>query len=145
MLAAVLLVAALTKLRAPEVTRRQTVALTGSRPGPVIAATLPWVELVLAAALVLWWSPVPGILAVLLLLAFTAIVVRALTRRLPCPCFAGTTSRAAATPAALVRNGVLLAYAVLATGSPRGAAAGAALLAVVALGLIAAAAVVGAR
>ena len=50
MLAAVLLVAALTKLRAPEVTHRQTVALTGSCPGPVIAATLPWVELAPPAA-----------------------------------------------------------------------------------------------
>ncbi len=116
-LAAVLVFAAIAKLRAPEATRRHTVALLGPR-GAAVASALPWVELGVAVALVLWWSAVPGIVATLLLLVFTAVVVRAQLRRLPCPCFGGASEQAAG-PKQVMRNAVLIALAILATGSPR--------------------------
>ena len=116
-LASVLVFAAVAKLRAPEATRRHTVALLGPR-GAVVAAALPWVELAVAVALLVWWGPVPGIVAAVLLLGFTVVVVRAQLRRLPCPCFGGASDDAAG-PRQVMRNAVLIALAILATGSPR--------------------------
>ena len=144
-LAAVLLVAAIVKLRHRETTRAQTVTLVGARRGRIIASALPIIEIVIAVALVVWTSAVPGVIAVVLLLAFTGVLLRAQARRLPCPCFAGTGGTTPVGPAAIIRNAVLLAYAVLATGSPSGAAAGAALAAIAILGAIAVAAVWAAR
>jgi hypothetical protein len=116
-LAAVLVLSAVSKLRAREATRRRTVALLGPR-GAVVAAVLPWVELVIAVALLVWWSAIPGIVAAVVLLAFTVVVVRAQLRHLPCPCFGGASDRAAG-PGQVLRNAVLIALAILATGSPR--------------------------
>jgi hypothetical protein len=116
-LAAVLVFAAVSKLRAREETRRRTVALMGPR-GEIVAAILPWVEIAIAVALLVWWSAIPGVVAALLLLAFTAVVVNAQLRHLPCPCFGGASEREAG-PRQVVRNGVLIALAILATGSPR--------------------------
>jgi hypothetical protein len=144
-LAAVLLIAAFAKLRRPSATRAQTVALIGARSGSAIAAVLPLVELAIAVALVVWATPVPGVVAAALLLAFTGVLLRAQVRRLPCPCF-GSPSRAAPVgPAAVVRNAVLIAYAVLATGSPADASTGGALIGIAVLGAIAAAAIWAAR
>ena len=95
------------------------VALLGERVGPVVAQVVPWVELTIAVLLVGWWSPVPGVLAGVLLLLFTGVVVRANTRHLPCACFGGNATNAPPGGAAIVRNGVLIALAVLATASPR--------------------------
>jgi len=106
--------AAVQKLRHRATARAQTVALLGARAGPAVALVLPFVELALAILLVLWPSPVPGIVAALLLLGFTAVVVRAELRRLPCPCFGSVSDRPAG-PLEVLRNGVLLACAVLAT------------------------------
>lgn len=117
LLAAVLVFAAVAKLRARDATRRSTVALLGPR-GAIVAAVLPWVEIGIAIALLVWWGPIPGIVAALVLLAFTAVVVRAQLRHLPCPCFGGVTDRAAG-PRQVLRNAVLIALAILATGSPR--------------------------
>src|SRR5690242_12887983 len=99
-LALVLAFAAVAKLRAGANTRAQTVALVGARRGPAIARALPFVELAVAVALVAWWSPVPGVVAVVVLVGFSAVVVRAQLRRLPCPCFGGASSGRAAGPAA---------------------------------------------
>jgi hypothetical protein len=116
-LAVVLVVAAVAKLRARDATRRSTVALLGQR-GAVVAAVLPWVEIAIAIALVVWWAPLPGIVAAAVLLGFTAIVVRAQLRQLPCPCFGGAGNRAAG-PKQVLRNAALIALAILASGSPR--------------------------
>jgi hypothetical protein len=118
-LAIVLALAAVAKLRARATTRRQMVALLGDRAGGVVARVLPWVELLLAVLLVVWWSAVPGVLAAALLLVFTGVVVRANVRHLPCACFGGNASNAPPGASAIVRNAVLVALAVLATASPR--------------------------
>jgi hypothetical protein len=144
-LAGVLLVAAVTKLRHRAATRAQTVALVGARSGRAIATVLPFIEIVIAVALVVWPSAVPGVVAAALLLAFTGVLFRAQARRLPCPCFGGAGGISPVGPAAIIRNAVLVAYAVLATGSPSGAKAGGALAAIAILGAIAVAAVWAAR
>jgi hypothetical protein len=117
LLALVLVVAATAKLRARGPAREATVALIGARVGGPVATALPFVELALAIALVVWWSPVPGVVAVVLLLGFTAVLVRAALRRLPCPCFGGAARRAAG-GLGVLRNAVLVAVAVLATATP---------------------------
>jgi hypothetical protein len=99
--------------------RRATVALLGERFGRPVARALPFVELTVAVLLLVWWSAVPGVIAAVLLLAFTAVVVRAELRHLPCPCFGAAPDARPAGPAAVVRNAALLACAVLATGAPR--------------------------
>ncbi len=144
-LAGALLVAAVSKLRNPATTRAQTVALVGARMGGAIATALPIVEIVIAVALVVWTSAVPGVVAAVVLLAFTGVLLSAQARRLPCPCFGGAGGATPVGPAAIIRNAVLIAYAVLATGSPSGASAGAAAVGVVVLGAIAVAAVRAAR
>ena len=129
-LAATLVFAATAKLRDHEQVRAQMVELLGARAAGLAAVAVPVVELALAFMLVAWWtSAVPGIAAAVVLGAFTVLVVRAQVRRVPCPCFGGGASARPAGPAAVVRNGVLVAEAVLATGDPRGAS----LLATVAL------------
>jgi hypothetical protein len=127
-LAAVFVVSAVSKLRAPAITREQVRALVGARHSPAVARALPFVELALAVALLVWWSVVPGLVAFVLFAGFTAVLVRAQARRLPCPCFGGAVHAKPVGPGAIVRNGLLAALAVLATGSPEGAAALAALL-----------------
>jgi hypothetical protein len=139
-LAAVLAIAAMAKLRARTTNREQTIALVGAAAGPAIASVLPFVELAIAIALIAWWSAVPGIAALVLLLGFSAVVVRAQVRRLPCPCFGGS-GRGAAGPMSLVRNALLAAYAVLATASPSGAHVGATVVLTLAFGALAAVAV----
>jgi hypothetical protein len=58
----------------------------------------------------------PGWLAAALLLVFTGVLVRAEVRHVPCPCFGSGSSARPVGSLAIVRNGVLLALAVLATG-----------------------------
>jgi len=116
--AVVLVWAAVSKLRTRERTRVQTIALLGRSAGAPVATALPFVELALAIALLAWWSPVPGIVAAVLFVAFVAVVVRAQLLRLPCACLGGASDTPAG-PAALLRTALLVAGAVLATGSPR--------------------------
>lgn len=129
-LACVLVVAATTKLRAPARTRAQMVALLGHG---WLATAVPILEIAIAVALVVWWSAVPGVTAVIVLLAFSGVLVRAQTRRLPCPCFGGAAARAVG-GAAILRNAWLVVLGVLATASPSGASVVGAVVAVVALG-----------
>jgi hypothetical protein len=115
-LASTFVFSAIAKLRSPEATRAHTVALLGASMGPLVAVWLPMVELALAIALLVWWSPVPGVVAAVVLLAFTGLLVRAQTSHLPCPCF-GSGTRAVGS-GAMFRNAALVACAVVATGSP---------------------------
>jgi uncharacterized membrane protein YphA (DoxX/SURF4 family) len=82
------------------------------------AVAVPVAELVLAVLLIVFWSSSwPAWIAVALLAAFTVLVVRAAVRHVPCPCF-GAGNEGPANAISVVRNGVLLALAVLATASP---------------------------
>jgi hypothetical protein len=122
-LAVAFVVAAVAKLRDGADVEVQMRELVGTRAAPVAARAVPAVELVLAAALLLARSsPVPAILALVVLLAFTAVLVRAQARRVPCPCFGGAPSSRPVGPPAVLRNGVLLALAVLATADSTGPA-----------------------
>jgi hypothetical protein len=103
------------------------------------AVGLPIVEVAVAVALVAVphsWLPAAAALA--LLAAFTVFLLATLRRAVPCPCF-GTvrTDRAVSGPGAVVRNGVLLALAVLATGAVDGARAGGTIVGVAVVGLAA--------
>ncbi len=133
-LAGALLVAAVAKLRAPEITRRQTVALVGDRAGAGVAIALPFVELGVAVILVAWQGAAPGIIAGVLFGAFTVVVVRAELHGVPCPCFGSASLEAKPGPRGLVRNALFLAYAVLATASPDDARPVAVLVAALVLG-----------
>lgn len=119
-------------------------AMGVSRPWDTrLAVGLPIVELAVALALVVApRSSLPATVAVALLAAFTVFVVATVRRAVPCPCF-GTvrTARATAGPAAIVRNGLLLGMAVVATGSVDGARPGGTLLVAAVVASIATAAV----
>src|SRR5438045_1749982 len=71
LLAGVLVVAAVAKLRARAETSAEFSALLGVRAGPVLAVIVPVVEILLAIALVAWWSAIPGLVTAFVLLAFT--------------------------------------------------------------------------
>lgn len=144
-LALVLASSAVAKLRIRGAVRVQVETLVSVRAAPLVAPLLPAVELLVAVALVAWWSPVPGVVAVILLAMFTVVVVRAAARHVPCLCF-GAASLAAPTGASSVlRNGVLAGLAVFAVGDPSGARFGATLAAAVVLGIVAGLAVRAAR
>lgn len=123
--AAAFVVAALQKLRVLPAMRAQLEGF--GVPGPLVGASvavLPVAELVTAAALLaLPRSAVPPFVAVGLLAVFTGAVIGNLSRgrRPPCPCFGAGTSDAPISARTIVRNGWLLALAVVATGSIDGA------------------------
>jgi len=89
-------------------------------PAPAVAAVaVPVVEFLVAAALVA--SPaVGGALALALLAAFTLVVIRAVVtgNRAGCACF-GSRRVEPVSPADVVRNGLLAAFAAVATGTGR--------------------------
>jgi len=138
-------VSAVAKLRAPAEVRRRVGAITGDRLGAFAGPGLPGVELVVAVALVVFWGPVPGVVALAMLAVFTVALVRAQARRVPCVCFGAGASAAPPGAAAVVRNGVLAALAVLAIGSPSGAEAGATIGWCIGFGVVTAAAIRAAR
>lgn len=77
---------------------------------------LPWIEIALGAALVVQLArPVAATAALLLLLAFTALIARRLAagEHPPCACF-GAWSAKPLGPGHLVRNATLIVVAVLA-------------------------------
>ena len=122
-LAAVLLVSGGLKLAhlegAREGLRQFGVPLGVLRPAAVL---LPVLELVVAVLLVaLPSSPWPGWTAAGLLLVFTGAVVTTIAsgRRPPCPCFGASSTEVSGRT--VVRNGWLVAVAVLATGAAGGA------------------------
>jgi len=113
-------------------------SLVGDRYAPMIAPALPVAELVVAITLVGWWVPAPGVVALVLLAAFTVVLVRAQARHVPCLCFGAARVDAPVGPASVLRNGVLAGLAVFAIGRPSGAHAGATLVACVLFGAVAA-------
>jgi hypothetical protein len=107
----------------PERLRAMGIAPRGSA---ALARGLPVAELAVAVALVAFpRSSLPAAAALTLLLAFTVFLLATARRAVPCACF-GTvrTTRAISPSAAVVRNGLLLALGVLATGSVDGARLG---------------------
>jgi Methylamine utilisation protein MauE len=123
--AAAFVVAAVQKLRALRAMRAQLEGF--GVPGPLVGASvavLPAAELVTAAALIaLPYSSVPAFAALGLLAVSTGAVIGNLSRgrRPPCPCFGAGASDAPISARTVVRNGWLLALAVVATGSIDGA------------------------
>ncbi len=149
-LAAVLAAAALAKMRGraeltAQLARQQMGRLVGQAFAPVIEPVLPVAEIGVAVALVAWWSAVPGVVAFALIAAFTVVLVRAQSRHVPCVCFGTSSLVAPVGPWAILRNGVLAALAVLATGDPSGAKLLAAAALCALFGVIAGAAVRAAR
>lgn len=92
-----------------------------------IAVVLPVVELAVAITLVTAReSAFPGVLALALLIAFSAFLLGTVRRHVPCACFGSLRpGRVDSTPDAIMRNGLLAALSVLAIGSASGARAGA--------------------
>ena len=93
-LAAVLLVSGVAKLRDPRATRDAFDALRVPAfvPADTTARALPWAEIVLAVALLALpapWSVVGALAVLLVMLAYTAVIARALTFDEPvtCSCF----------------------------------------------------------
>ncbi len=105
--------AAVAKLRDPAATRRSFDELGLRAPG-VAAIVVPVVELLVAVALVLW-PPVGGAAAIVLLVAFTVVLVRVVMSgaRVPCACFGATATSPVGWPD-VARNLGLLALAVAA-------------------------------
>jgi Methylamine utilisation protein MauE len=136
--AAAFVVAAVQKLRALRAMRAQLEGF--GVPGPLVGASvavLPAAELVTAAALIaLPYSSVPAFAAVGVLAVFTGAVIGNLSRgrRPPCPCFGAGASDAPISARTVVRNGWLLALAVVATGSIDGAEPAAVVLLTAVLG-----------
>ncbi len=114
-------------------------------PAPLarpLALLLPMIESALAVALVaLPHSSWPAWASLLLLGAFTVVVVMTIGRGVPCPCFGASTAPTG--PPTVVRNLVLLAVSVLATGPADGARAAHVAAWVVALGAVVVASIVG--
>ena len=113
-LAATFAVAAAAKVRAPRTTAASFAAFRLPASG-ALARIVPAVELLVAAALV----AVPragGVFAVVLLVAFTAVVARAVARRddVTCGCF-GVRSTEPVGPVTVARNALLAGAAVIAT------------------------------
>jgi hypothetical protein len=142
-LAATLVVAAIGKLRGRHELPAQLRAF-GIPSGAVttVAFALPIVELAVAGALLGWWgSAVPSWAAVVLLALFTVGLVRAVARGAPCPCF-GAPSSGPASAASIMRNAVLLALGVIATGTTDGAKVAGVVAGCVVLGVMVATVVV---
>jgi thiol-disulfide isomerase/thioredoxin len=116
-LVAVLLTSGVAKLRDRRATRDAFTALRVPAivPADVAAPALPWVEIAAAALLLVtpsgWLVPV-AVVVLLLMLAYTALVARALTFDEPvtCSCF-GSLGRHEVDPTTLVRNLLLTALA----------------------------------
>jgi hypothetical protein len=83
------------------------------------ACSLPIVELLVAAALLLVDAVWPVYVALALFAVFSAVLVRRMMRddRRPCNCFGAASRRRALSVGSLVRNGWFLVLAVLATGA----------------------------
>jgi hypothetical protein len=118
LLAAVFAWAAGAKLVAHRATESAFAAMGVPAPGPV-AVTVPVAELVVALLLVAR-PDLGAALALALIAGFTLVVVRAVLAgsRAGCACF-GSHRVEPVGPADVVRNGVLAAFAAVATGTGR--------------------------
>jgi len=115
-LAAVFVVAAVSKLRSPATTARDLTEI-GLRAPRLLAWLLPLGELATAVALVLapGWG---GVIGFALLAAFTVVLVRLVREGRPvaCRCFGGFSSEPVS-PLTLARNAVLLLLAAAASAA----------------------------
>ena len=116
--ALIMLLSGTAKLRSGEDVQATFTRLRVPRPfaAPALARAFPWLELLLAAALLQPFTllrPVVGLVAVALFAAFLALVVRAQDDGVSCGCF-GEASAAPISRTTVVRNVVFLALAVLA-------------------------------
>ena len=116
--ALIMLLSGTAKLRSGEDAQATFTRLRVPRPfaAPALARAFPWLELLLAAALLQPFTllrPVVGLVAVALFAAFLALVVRAQDDGVSCGCF-GEASAAPISRTTVVRNVVFLALAVLA-------------------------------
>lgn len=112
-LAAVFVVAAVTKLAAPSAWVAQAAGLGVPR---AVALVVPVVEVVLGAWLLVQWERrTAAVAAAGLIAAFSALIAFRLAKgqRPPCACFGSLSARPLG-PGALVRNAVLLAAAIAA-------------------------------
>ncbi len=135
LLAAVFVWAALSKLLRPAATGAAFAGLGLPRPG-VLAVAVPVGEIGVAALLVVR-PQVGGALALAALAGFSLVVVRAVMRgtRTGCGCF-GSRRDDPVSPVDVVRNGLLAAFALVATGTHRLVAPGLAGVAGVAAGVV---------
>jgi uncharacterized membrane protein YphA (DoxX/SURF4 family) len=81
----------------------------------IVIPVVPWFEIVLGAILIVQLAPVAaGVVALATLLIFTGLIARRLAqgRHPPCACF-GAWSAKPLGPGHLLRNGVLIALAVV--------------------------------
>jgi uncharacterized membrane protein YphA (DoxX/SURF4 family) len=81
-----------------------------------VVPVVPWLELVVGAALVLHLAaPAAAVVALVLLVAFTGLIARRLSQgeRPPCACF-GAWSATPIGPSHLLRNGALIVLAIVA-------------------------------
>lgn len=109
----VFLVAGGSKVAAGRRWPAQAVALGVPR---AVAPVVPWVELVVGALLVAdVWRPWPAVVALVMLVAFTAVIAWQLAngRRPACACF-GAWSASPIGPGHLARNGAFVALAIAA-------------------------------
>lgn len=116
--ALIMLLSGTAKLRSGEDVQATFTRLRVPRPfaAPALARAFPWLELLLAAALLQPFTllrPVVGLVAVALFAAFLALVVRAQDDGVSCGCF-GEASAAPISRTTVVRNVVFLVLAVLA-------------------------------
>ncbi|MEW1964840.1 MauE/DoxX family redox-associated membrane protein [Micrococcus sp. NPDC078436] len=116
--ALIMLLSGAAKLRSGEDVQATFTRLRVPRPftAPALAHAFPWLELLLAAALLQPFTllrPVVGLVAVALFAAFLALVVRAQDDGVSCGCF-GEASAAPISRTTVVRNVVFLTLAVLA-------------------------------
>lgn len=115
--ALIMLLSGTAKLRSGEDVQATFTRLRVPRPfaAPALARAFPWLELLLAAALLQPFTllrPVVGLVAVALFVAFLALVVRAQDDGVSCGCF-GEASAAPISRTTVVRNVVFLVLAVL--------------------------------
>lgn len=111
--AAVLLLAGVLKLARPNDWRAQA---SGLVVPAMVAAVVPFFEIGLGAALLVRWQRhIVAWIAVVLFVAFTALLGLRLAQgqRPPCACFGSLSSRPIGAPT-IVRNAVFIAIAVLA-------------------------------
>lgn len=117
-LAVIMLCSGVAKLRSEEDVRETFTRLRVPRPfdAPVLARAFPWLEVLLAVALVLPFTalrPLVGLAAVALFTAFLLLVVRGRGEGVSCGCF-GEASVALISGQTVVRNVVFLVLAVMA-------------------------------
>ena len=108
--AAVFAWAGVAKLRSPKATARSFAALGVP---PTLGRVVPGIELALAVAIVI--APITGVAALVLLGAFTIVLMGA-DDGVRCACF-GSASSAPVSWVQVLRNGFLAAAAVVASGS----------------------------